>query len=202
MNIFSADKFFDDVDFVSIVSTVKGVMTSDGSMSTILDFERVLDEADLYAFQNWLKGELVKGPIVRKYSVKCVFMWPYKLMPDPTGAKRLVVAGCNVKFAKSKIKVPIEIKDYDDFVPGTRYPKMVEKKVWFVEIEIPKELMNDLKEGSIDLADQTIDLEDLDQAYEEDLDKENTQDNVSPDMDAGGAMPAGQPPGGPTLPPV
>lgn len=202
MNIFSADKFFDDVDFVSIVSTVKGVMTSDGSMSTILDFERVLDEADLYAFRNWLKGELVKGPVVRKYSVKCVFMWPYKLMPDPTGAKRLVVAGCNVKFAKSKIKVPIEVKDYDDFVPGTRYPKMVEKKVWFVEIEIPKELMNDLKEGSIDLADQTIDLEDLDQAYEEDLDKENTQDNTSPGMGGLGAMPAGQPPGGPALPPV
>lgn len=202
MNIFSADKFFDDVDFVSIVSTVKGVMTSDGSMSVLLDFERVLDEADLYAFQNWLKGELVKGPVTRRYSVKCVFMWPYKLMPDPTGAKRLVAAGCNVKFAKSKLKVPIEVKSYDDFVPGTRYPKMVEKKVWFVEIEIPKDLMNEMKEGSIDLADQTIDLEDIDDAYEEDLDKENTQqeDNAPADM-MGGGMPPGGPAGpGPAMP--
>ena len=47
MTIFSADKFFDDIDFVSITNTVKGIMTSDGTMSTILDFERVLDEADL-----------------------------------------------------------------------------------------------------------------------------------------------------------
>lgn len=58
----SADNFFDDIDFVSIVNNVKGIMTSDGTMSTLLDFERVLDEADLYAFQNWELGELVQGP--------------------------------------------------------------------------------------------------------------------------------------------
>ena len=77
----TADKFFNDVDFVSIVDTVKGIFTSDGSMSTLLDFERVLDEADLYAFKNWELGELVQGPTVRRYSVSCIFMYPYKLMP-------------------------------------------------------------------------------------------------------------------------
>ena len=175
MTIKSADRFFDDVDFVSIVSTVKGIMTSDGSMSTLLDFERVLDEADLYAFKNWISGELVQGPDIGRYTVKCTFMWPYKLMPDPNGAKRLANIGCNIRFAKSKIKVPVEVKDYEDFVQGTMYPKMAEKPVWFVQIEVPKELMNEIKEGSIDLADQTIDLEDIDEAYEDDLDKENTQ---------------------------
>ena len=175
MTIKSANKFFDDVDFVSITSNIKGIMTSDGSISTLLDFERVLDEADLYAFKNWIKGELVQGPISGRYTVKCVFMWPYKLMPDPNGAKRLANIGCNIRFVKSNLKVPIEVKDYDDFVPGTRYPRMVERIVWFVEIEIPKMLMNDIKEGSIDLADQTIDLEDIDKAYEEDLDKANTK---------------------------
>ena len=179
MTIKSADNFFDDVDFVSIISTVKGVMTSDGSMSTLLDFERVLDEADLYAFRNWEFGELVQGPISKRYSVSCIFMWPYKLMPDPSGAKRLATIGCNISFAKSKIKVPVEVTNYEDFVQGTRYPKMAEKKVWFVEIEIPKNLMNEIKEGSIDLADQTIDLEDIENAYEEDLDKEGTQEGAN-----------------------
>lgn len=167
-----ADNFFNDIDFVSIISTVKGIYTSDGSMSTILDFERVLDEADLYAFKNWILGELVQGPDVGRYSVKCTFMWPYDLMPDPRGAKRLSNIGCKVEFAKSKIEVPVEITNYDDFVPGTRYPKMHERKVWFVRIEIPLELMDNIKEGSIDLADSTIDLEDIDEAYSEDLDKE------------------------------
>lgn len=191
----SADKFFDDVNFVSIINTIKGVMTSDGTMSTILDFERVLDEADLYAYKNWILGELVQGPNVGRYSVKCIFMWPYKLMPDPSGAKRLLAIGCNLKFAKTEIKVPIEVKDYDDFVPGTRYPKMIERKVWLVEIEIPKELMNDMKEGSIDLAEQSIDLEDIDSAYEEDLDKENTEqkDQEGQEMGQGPDMGLGMP---------
>lgn len=201
----SANKFFDDIDFVSIVSTIKGVFTSDGSMSILLDFERVLDEADLYAFRNWILGELVHGPNIRKYTVKCVFMWPYKLMPDPSGAKRLASLGCDVQFVKHKIKVPIEVKEYDDFIPGTRYPKMVEKEMWFVSIDMPKELMNEIKEGSVDLADQTIDLDDLDEAYDEDLDKENTQQEDNSDLsggaDLGGGpmapMPTPAPPGPP-----
>ncbi len=197
----SADKFFDDVDFVSIISTIKGVFMSDGAMSTLLDYERVLDEADVYAFKNWELGELVQGPKIGRYTVKCIFMWPYKLMPDPTGAKRLATIGCNIAFAKSKIKVPIEVTNYEDFVQGTRYPKMTERPVWFVQIEVPKSLMNEIKEGSIDLADQTIDLDDLEDAYEEDLDKENTQeqtDGTAPaDMNG---MPAPAAPGAPVAP--
>jgi len=171
MKHLTADKFFDNVNFVSIVDTVKGIFTSDGSMNTLLDFERVLDESDLYAYRNWDLGELVQGPDVRRYSVSCIFMWPYDLMPNPKGARRLTNIGCNVKFAKSKIRVPMEIKNYDDYVPGTRYPKMEERKIWFVYIEIPKELLDDIKEGSIDLAGQTIDLEDIDNAYDKDLEK-------------------------------
>jgi hypothetical protein len=197
----SADNFFNDIDFVSIVSSIKGVFTSDGTMSTLLDFERVLDEADLYAYKNWLLGELVQGPDIGKYSVTCVFMWPYKLMPDPRGAKRLATIGCDVAFAKSRIKVPVEVKNYEDFVQGTRYPKMEERPVWFVQIRMPKELMNDIKEGSIDLADQTIDLEEIENAYEDDLDKQDAEDqgDQSP-MDMG--APLGAPPASPVQAPV
>jgi hypothetical protein len=197
----SADNFFNDIDFVSIVSSIKGVFTSDGTMSTLLDFERVLDEADLYAYKNWLLGELVQGPDIGKYSVTCVFMWPYKLMPDPRGAKRLATIGCDVAFAKSRIKVPVEVKNYEDFVQGTRYPKMEERPVWFVQIRMPKELMNDIKEGSIDLADQTIDLEEIDNAYEEDLDKQDAGDQgAQTPMDMG--APLGAPPTSPVQAPV
>ena len=179
MKSLPADRFFNDIDFVSIVDTIKNVYMSDGSMSTLLDYERVLDEADLYAFKNWKHGELVQGPDLGRYSAKCIFMWPYKLMPDPRGGVRLDKIGCKVAFGKGEIEVPVEVKDYDDFNPGTRYPKMHKRKVWFVEIVIPFELMNDIKEGSIDLAGQTIDLSEIEDAYDEDLDsieKEDTQD--------------------------
>ena len=108
--------------------------------------------------------------------------------------KRLTAIGCKVTFGKSEVDVPVEIQDYEDFVPGTRYPKMKKRKVWFVEIKIPVELMNDIKEGSIDLADQSIDLSDIEDAYNEDLDKmdsneqgpETMQDENQTGGEAGG----------------
>lgn len=190
-----ADDFFNDVDFVSIVSTVKGIMTSDGSMSILLDFERVLDEVDVYAFKNWLLGELVDGPDMGRYTVTCTFMWPYRLMPDPHAVKRLLAIGCKVDYKKGKLKVPVEVKNYDDLIGGTNYPKSVEREVWFVRIEIPIDLMDDIKEGSIDLADQTIDLEEIDSAYEDDLDKEGTQQDdqeVTPDANMALSAPVDQ----------
>jgi hypothetical protein len=199
----AADNFFNGVNYVSIIDTVKGIFTSDGSMNTLLDFERVLDESDLYAYRNWELGELVQGPDIKRYTVSCVFMWPYKLMPNPKGARRLVAIGCKVKFAKSKIEVPVEVKDYEDYVAGTRYPKMAPKQVWFVFIEIPKDLLDDIKEGSIDLAGQTIDLEELDDSYDEDLDKDNgevEEENQQQPVDMGmGGMP---PPAAPGAPPM
>lgn len=181
----TADKFFDNVDYVSIVDNIKGIFTSDGSMNTLLDFERVLDDADLYAFRNWDLGELVQGPIIKRYTVQCTFMWPYKLMPDPKAIKRLLVLGCDIQFAKSEIKVPIEIENYDDYIPGTKYPKSKKRKIWLVSVTIPKSLMDDIKEGSIDLAEQTIDLEDIESAYDEDLDKEDNSEQDQQAQDVG-----------------
>jgi hypothetical protein len=188
MDIQTADKFFQDVDYVSIIDTVKGIMTSDGSMATLLDYERVLDEADLYAYKNWELGELVQGPDVKRYTVSCIFMWPYKLMPDPRACKRLASIGCKIKFKKTHIKVPVEVLDYEDFVPGTRYPKMAKRHIWLVYIEMPKELMDEIREGSIDLADQTIDLEELSDSYEDDLDQEDIQDDPASDAGQSGDM--------------
>ena len=194
MDIKTADKFFHDVDFVSIIDTIKGIYTSDGSMATLLDFERVLDDADLYAYVNWEIGELVQGPNVKRYTVSCIFMWPYNLMPDPRGCKRLAAIGCKIKFKKTKIEVPVEVEDYEDFVPGTRYPKMKKKPVWLVYIEMPKELMDEIREGSIDLADQTIDLDELDDSYDDDLDQEETKQDEDQQQLGDEAMMAGTSP--------
>lgn len=190
MSKHSADDFFNDIDYPSIIDTIKGIYTSDGSINTLLDFERVLDESDLYAFKNWILGELVDGPITNKYSVACIFMYPEKLMPNPKGGKRLTHLGCRIHFKKTTIEVPIKLEDNSDFKPGTHYPKMIEKSVWLVRIEIPKELMNDIREGSIDLAGQTLDLDELDDAYDDDLDKEGAEGGAeeSAATEQGGAL--------------
>ena len=194
------DNFFDAIDHQHIVDNIKNIYTSDGSINVLMDFERVLDEANLYAFQNWELGELVDGPSIKKYSVSCTFMYPRKLMPNPKGAKRLLELGCNILFKKTKIKVPVRIETPDDYRPGTHYPKLTEKSVWLIRIEMPKDLMDEIRDGSVDLADQTVDLSDLDDAYEQDLNKaelENKEDQKNEGSTAGQ-----QPPGGMGAPPM
>ena len=171
-----ANAFFKNIDFISIVDTIKNIYMSDGSMNTLLDFERVLDEADVYAFRNWINGELVQGPDIGRYACTCTFMWPYAMMPDPRATLRLSAIGCSVKIMKSKIEVPVAVESYEDFQAGSRYPKMQENKVWFVQIQIPFDLMDDIKEGSVDLADETIDLSEIEDAYDADLDQAKPED--------------------------
>ena len=193
--------FIDSPEWRSIVDNIKGIMTSDGTMSTLLDFERVLDEADIYAFKNWELGELVDGPKVSRYEVQCTFMWPQKLMPDPRGGKRLTTLGCDVKFKKTSVKMPIKIESQDDFNPGTKYPKLVDRDIWLVNITIPKDLMNDIREGSVDIADQSIDLDDLDDAYAKDYDEADVKEDEAGGMGdmggLGGPAPGGMPPPAP-----
>ena len=112
----------DKLDFWKVPEQVKNIYMSEGVIATLLDYERVLDEMDIYAFRNWSIGELVEGPDIKRYSVSCVFMWPRELMPDPKGARRLLPFGCEVKFKKTQMSVPIKIEDPDDYVPGTRKP--------------------------------------------------------------------------------
>jgi hypothetical protein len=170
------DIFKNDQDYWLVAENIKDIYLSDGSLATLLDFERVLDELDIYAFKNWDLGELVAGPDIGRYKVGCIFMWPAELMPDPRGARRLLPFDCDVRFKKTKIKVPVKIKEPADFRPGTHKARLTDKPVWLVEIIIPKHLMNDIRTGSIELEDESIDLAELDQAYEQDLDQEQYQD--------------------------
>jgi len=165
-------------DYWQVADTIRDIYMSDGSLTTLLDFERVLDEVDIYAFKNWEIGELVAGPDIGKYRVTCTFMWPEKLMPDPRGARRLLPFDCAVEYQRKEIKIPIKITDPSDYRPGTKKAKLITKTVWLVEITMPKALMNDIRTGSIEMEDQDIDLDDLDQAYETDLDKEESQSDA------------------------
>lgn len=170
------DIFKNKEDYWLVAKNIRDLYLSDGSISSLLDFERVLDELDLYAFKNWQLGELVQGPDVDRYSVSCIFMWPESLMPDPRGARRLLPFDCKIKFKKTRIKIPIKIESPDDFISGTKKARLTEQPIWLVEITMPKSLMTDIRTGSIELEDQDIDLQDLDQAYEEDIDKDEYRD--------------------------
>jgi len=192
-----ADIFKNHEDYWLVADNIKKLYMSEGSLLTLMDFERVLDELDLYAFKNWILGELVQGPDIGKYKVGCIFLWPEKLMPDPRGARRLLPFDCEVRFKKTQMKIPIKIEEPDDYVPGTHKARLIEKPVWLVEIVMPKSLMGDIRTGSIEMEDEDIDLGELDDAYDQDLDKQEfKQDDTENDQQSNqqqGVQPGVQP---------
>jgi hypothetical protein len=155
-----------------IIQNVKNIYMTDSSLENLLDYERVLDEMDLYAFDNWKKGELVEGPIFEKYFVTCTWMYDYRQMPDPSGGERLIGYGCEISYKEDVLTYPIEIKSPDDYQPGTRVAKMVSKPVWLVTIVIPKKLMKDIQQGSIEIENDSINIEDIDDSIEDNLNAE------------------------------
>lgn len=187
-------------DYWLVADNIKDIYLSEGSLLTLLDFERVLDELDIYAFKNWEKGELVQGPVIGKYRVGCTFMWPKNLMPDPRGARRLLPFDCEVNWKKTTIMIPIKIDTPSDYRAGTHKARLVPKPVWLVEIVMPKNLISDIRTGSIELEDEEIDLEDLDQAYEQDLDKEQNQSSQQAQQSQASLNPQQPTPGVPNAP--
>ena len=170
---FDSELFKDHEDYWQIADNIKNIYMSEGTLVTLLDFERVLDSLDVYAFKNWEIGELVQGPTLSKYQVSCVFMWPENLMPDPRGARRLLPFDCEVLFRKTNMKIPLKIEDPSDYRPGTKIARIIEKKIWLVEITMPKSLMNDIHTGSVEMEDQEIDLKNLDDAYTKDVNQQD-----------------------------
>lgn len=150
-----------------VINNTKEIFMTDSALVTLMDFERVLDELDLYVFKNWKDGELVEGPVYEKYFVTCTFMWPNKMMPDPRGGERLLEYDCEIYYAKDQLEYPIDVKSPDDFEPGGKMPKMAKKPVWLVTIVMPKKLMQEIQQGSLELESATLDMEDINQAYEE-----------------------------------
>lgn len=163
------------------LNNTKKIYMSDSSLDMLLDFERVLDEMDLYSFQNWLDGELVSGPNIERYWVECSFMWPRKKMPDPRGAARLLPYGCKITYAEETVKIPTKIESPEDFRPGTRQGKLVSVPVWVITIRMPQELVSDIESGSLEIASEEYDLEDIQSAYQQDIDdsayKEQEENN-------------------------
>lgn len=137
-------------DIVDIIKNIQTLAVNDSAFNILKDFERVIDELDLYVFDNWEDGELLAGPEVTRYMVTCKFLWPRDKMPDPSGGERLLDYGCKVKYSKEHIMVPRKIRSPKDFRPGTKKGKIDSHPVWIVTISMPKKLMQDIFQGYTD----------------------------------------------------
>jgi hypothetical protein len=97
-------------------------------------------------------------------------------MPDPKGAKRLSEYDCEVTYKQDFFEHPIKVKTPNDFKSGTKFPKMIKSPIWLVDIVMPRKLMQEIERGALELESGTVDMEDIEQAYETGADDE-TQNN-------------------------
>lgn len=134
-------------DTVDVIKAVQNVFDNDTAFTVLKDFERVLDELDLYVYDNWKDGELAAGPIIKRHFVSCTFMWPRDQMPDPMGGKRLTDYECKVYYKKDQLIVPRQILEPGDIRVGTKKGKLDKAPIWLVEILMPKDLIKSIHSG-------------------------------------------------------
>lgn len=125
-------------DLETIKKTLVNVSKGNDVLDMLMEFERTLDNVELFAYDNWILGELVEGPDISRYWFKTVWMYPYVKMPDPDGGLRLLKIGANISYKKGVFKKPVKVKGPQDWVdPETKKAKLAEHPVWFVIIELP-----------------------------------------------------------------
>ena len=173
-------------DVLDIIKNIQNLYENNSSLAVLKDFERVLDELDLYVYKNWEDGELAYGPKVDRHWITVGFMWPRDKMPDPTGGKRLTELGCKVQYQKSVMIEPRKIKSEEDIRPGTKKGKLDRHPIWIVEMQMPKKLAFDMYKGYMDkLKNENIEPP-----------KEPAQPAAAP------AVPGGMPPAPGGMPPA
>jgi hypothetical protein len=138
-------------DIKDIIQNIEQIYGSNNSLNLLKDFERVIDELDVYVYDNWMDGELVSGPKESRYFIECTFMWPKEKMPEPRGGMVLIDYGCKVEFAESKLAKVRKIQKPEDIRPGTKKGKIDIEEIWMVKITMPKKLMHDINKGYTEL---------------------------------------------------
>jgi len=127
-----------------IIKNVESIYEDTTAFHVLKDFERVLDELDIYVYDNWIDGELAEGPKIERHWITCKFFWPRAKMPDPMGGKRLLDYDCKITYQKATMAQPRKIRKPDDIRPGTRKGKLDNIPIWIVEIMMPKKLVADI----------------------------------------------------------
>jgi len=170
-------------DVLALIRRISGKTTA---LDMLLEFEKILDHVSLYAYENWITGELVEGPDIDRYWFKTTWMYPKKNMPDPQGALRLVKYGCKVYFGEDVFIETQRVLDPSQTEGDeTSQPKKAKHKripVWLVTINMPRKFIDDAYDGILEFEDEEVDIEDITAAW----DSEMTGVEETEDEDAGG----------------
>lgn len=162
------------IDINEIARTISNIKKNKNTLDILLEFEGILDDLHIYAYENWIKGEVIKGPIISKYWVEVYLLFPEKQMPNPEAAERLIKHGCYVFFQKETLTSNVKIKAPSDLVYDQdrqkRVPDTREMKVWVVKIVMPRHLLTDYNVKKMNAPGGEVDLDEIIDAYDQGLD--------------------------------
>ena len=164
---------------------IKKVSDTNTLLDMLLEFEKVLEDIDLYAYKNWEKGEVLEGPHLDRHFATVKLMYKEQDMPDPYGAKRLMARDCLVKFKKDVLLSPRKVKSPEDIdihanMDGSvrRKAKTKRENVWVVEVKMPRRYVDEFDTEVVQAAeDSYIDTESL-----------NTENSIAADQQQLGDM--------------
>lgn len=166
--------------FETINDNLSGIFANQTVLEILTEFEGVLDSMDMYAYENWIKGEVVDGPHLERYWVTVTLMYPQNKMPNPEAASRLTQHGCKVFYGKDHYLKPVKVTDPEDLEykdkPFTqnqeqqRRPKLERIPVWLVRIEMPRHFVDSQASEIVRVNQQDVDVNDIVSGYDQGLD--------------------------------
>ena len=148
---------------------IKKISETNTLLDMLLEFEKILEDIDVYAYKNWSKGEILEGPILDRHYVTVKLLYPHKEMPDPSGAKRLLARECLVKYRKDTLVSPVKVQSFNDVVAEispdgvTKHrAKSKSEPVWVVEIKMPRKYVDEFSSEVVEAdEDSYVDTESL-----------------------------------------
>jgi len=170
-----------------IKATLVRISKGDSILDTLMEFERTLDTAEVFAYQNWMLGEIVDGPHIDRYWYRVTLMYPLAKMPDPDGGLRLTKLGAKVNFRKSIFKRPVKVHGPQDWRnASTKKAKIAEHPVWLISIDLPIKYINRGRDNLDDMIAKDLESanDDLGNSYEEAAPPVDTQsEDTMPPVD-------------------
>lgn len=131
----------------TIYKNTKNVNDDYSKLDAAMEVAAFLEQVGAFAFDNWVDGELVFGPLIEKFHVTVRIMFPKKLSPNPAVFERLTNLECMVEFEEDTYKRVALIKD--DNVDAIEYgsnngfsKKTFEHKVWIVTLRVPQRYLS------------------------------------------------------------
>ena len=166
------------MDQMDILSTLESNYGTNSAIETLMQVDYVLDKLNVYAYANWLDGEVVDGPHIEPYWVTVTLLYPYKMMPDPAGAERVINWGGRVFYAKDTLITAAKLVTPDDsegtdgadeLRPGQPRTRKIERPVWLVTVELPRDSMDSMTADQQEIEDTSIDNDAVEEAYDDGL---------------------------------